>query len=118
MHRLRGHHLICLHFFTGSYDKKFQENLKRVLEEISEVEVIERVDDVCRACPYNKGFCSYSPLAEEEVRRLDEFALKILRLNVRSRIKWSELKAKIPELIEDWKSFACKKCDWRGDCGV
>lgn len=118
MHRLRAHHLICLHFFKGSFDKKFQENLKEILKGISEVEVIDRIDDVCKACPYNKGFCNYSQTAEDEVKRLDEFALKILRLEIGSKVKWDELKVKIPELIGLWKDFACNNCYWRGDCDV
>jgi hypothetical protein len=118
MHRLRGHHLICLHFFRGSYDGGFRENLKRLLEEVSEVKVVDGVDDACMACPYNKGFCNYTTNAEEEVRELDEFALKILGLGVGSRVKWEELEKRVPGIIKEWREFACRNCDWRGGCNV
>lgn len=119
MHKLRGHHLICLHFFEGhGFDYEFRENLRRILENISEVEVIDGPDDVCKACPYNVGFCNYSQEAEKEVRELDRFALKKLNFEIGTRVKWSKLKPKISEVIEEWRDFACKSCDWRGVCDV
>ncbi|TDA26879.1 MAG: DUF1284 domain-containing protein [Archaeoglobi archaeon] len=119
MHRLRGHHLICLHFFKGyDYDEKFRDNLTRILSSISVVEVVDDIDDVCKACPYNKGFCNYSSGSEKEVRTLDEFALKKLGLKVGKRIKWDDLRNKIKEIIEEWKDFACKNCEWQGACNV
>ncbi len=118
MVKLRGHHLICLHFFKGKgYSKDFVENMFRVMEEAekSEVEIVDGIDDVCAACPYNSdGFCTYSENADEEVRRLDEFALKLL--NVRNRVKWEHLKCRIPEIIQLWKEKACKDCDWNNTC--
>ncbi|MCX7999233.1 MAG: DUF1284 domain-containing protein [Leptospiraceae bacterium] len=119
MHKLRSHHLICLHFFKGhGFDYEFQKNLSIVLKSISEVEVVDGVDDVCKACPYNVGFCNYSPEAEKEVKELDIFALQKLNLKVGSRVNWKELESKIDELIDDWKDLACKSCDWRGICDV
>ncbi|MEM2726931.1 MAG: DUF1284 domain-containing protein [Archaeoglobaceae archaeon] len=119
MNKLRGHHLICLHFFTGhGFDDKFRENLARILNNISEVEVVDSADDVCKACPYNAGFCNYSPTAEKEVGELDRFALKKLNLDVGTRIKWDRLKQEINQVIEEWKDFACKNCEWRGVCDV
>jgi len=117
MHRLRGHHLICLHFFRRG-EENFRENLSRILSSISEVEVVKGVDDVCKACRYNEGFCNYSSKAEEEVSELDRFALHKLGVEVGSKVKWEELKAKVSKIIEEWKDFACRNCDWRGDCDV
>lgn len=117
MHKLRGHHLICLHFFRGhGYDRGFVENLKRILATVCVVEIVSGVDDVCEACPHNVGFCGYSENSEKEVRELDEFALNLLKLKVGEKVEWSELKIKIPEVIERWKEFACKDCDWRSVC--
>lgn len=117
MHKLRGHHLICLHFFKGyGYDEKFTENLRDVISKIKVVEVVEGIDDICKACPYNVGFCNYKESSEKEVKELDAFALDLLGLNIGEKVSWSYLKEKIPKTIEKWKFFACKNCDWRRVC--
>lgn len=119
MHKLRGHHLICLQFFKGQgYDRRFVDNLQNVLTTIDVVEVVDGIDDICIACPYNAGFCNYSENSEKEVRELDMFALKLLGLETGARIKWRDLKAEVPKILEKWKKFACKDCEWRGICDV
>uniref|UniRef100_A0A7J2TIP2 DUF1284 domain-containing protein n=1 Tax=Archaeoglobus fulgidus TaxID=2234 RepID=A0A7J2TIP2_ARCFL len=119
MHKLRGHHLICLHFFKGmGYDDRFVENIKRILESIDEVEIVDGIDDVCKFCPHNAGFCNYSPDSEKEVRELDRFALELLGFNVGDSVKWKDIKSRIPKLIEEWRIFACKECEWRNVCDL
>lgn len=54
MVKLRGHHLICLHFFKGEgYSKAFVENLREVVKraENRTLEIVTGGDDVCAACP-------------------------------------------------------------------
>uniref|UniRef100_A0A7C3MAJ9 DUF1284 domain-containing protein n=1 Tax=Archaeoglobus fulgidus TaxID=2234 RepID=A0A7C3MAJ9_ARCFL len=115
--KLRGHHLICLHFFMGKgYDEVFVENTKRILENTGEVEVVDGIDDVCKSCPHNAGFCNYKPDSEKEVRRIDSFSLKLLNLKVGDTVKWDDLRVKIPLVIREWQKFACKDCDWRDIC--
>ena len=86
---LRGHHLICLHFFRGEgYNKDFVENLRRIIEKAESefVRVVNGADDVCKKCPYNvNGICNYSETSEEEVRELDELALNLLSIKDRMR---------------------------------
>ncbi|MDI9610314.1 MAG: DUF1284 domain-containing protein [Archaeoglobaceae archaeon] len=119
MHKLRGHHLICLHFFKAhGLDNEFQEALRRILSSISEVEVVEGIDEICEVCDYNTGVCGYSENSEEKIGELDRFALQKLGLKTGTMIKWIELKPKIYEMIEEWKDFACKNCEWRGACDV
>ncbi len=116
MVKLRGHHLICLQFFRGAgYDENFVENLQRVIElaKREEITVVDGVDDVCEACPHNRGYCAYSENSEREVREMDEFAKKLLGVSERAR--WSEIAAKVPEIFEEWKVF-CENCDWRDHC--
>ncbi|MCS7119454.1 MAG: DUF1284 domain-containing protein [Archaeoglobaceae archaeon] len=117
MLKLRGHHLICLNFFRGhGYDKKFVENLQNILKNIEELEVVEGLDDVCRACPHNAGFCNYSRDSEKEVKALDDFALELLKVKIGMRLKWNDLRMKITGVMEKWRKIACMKCDWKGVC--
>ncbi|GAB6182991.1 hypothetical protein JCM13991_07320 [Thermodesulfovibrio hydrogeniphilus] len=68
MIRLRGHHLICLHFFSGeSYETDFIANLMDVLKrcEGEEIEVVEVADDICLKCSYlQNSQCFYTKDAE------------------------------------------------------
>jgi len=81
---LRGHHLICLYFFSGKgYDAPFIENLRDVLKraEDEEIEIISTADNICTKCPYLKDYkCIYDNNAYEEIREMDETALKLLNL--------------------------------------
>ena len=63
--KLRGHHLVCLHFFRGEgYSAEYVENLTRILERVeagAEIGVSAEADDVCGVCPSLKGGkCSYA----------------------------------------------------------
>lgn len=117
MRKLRGHHLICLHFFKGyGYDEKFVENVRRILKEVGEVEVVDGLDDVCEACPHNVGFCNFSENSEEEVRGLDALALRLLDLKLGTIVNWEDLRIRVPKIMDEWRNLACKECDWRGVC--
>lgn len=119
MVKLRGHHLICLHFFRGEgYSEEFVLNLEKVLKEAEkEVVVVSGADDVCVACPYlEDGICRYSEDSEENITELDRLAIKLLNLQHGSRLKWSDLKEKIGEVLPEWRKYACSDCDWRKVC--
>lgn len=115
--RLRGHHLICLNFFKGEgYNKEFVENIERILKE-KEIKVVSGADDVCSKCPYLRdGVCNYKENAEEEIRELDELACKLLEIPPDSITSWDEIRIKLPNIMKDWKEFACKNCDWIKVC--
>ena len=119
MVRLRGHHLICLHFFKGEgYSKEFVENLSKVLKTIERkgVDLVEGGDDVCAACPsYQNGRCMHEPGMNEKVKRLDILATRLLDIEDR-RLDWSHIKSRIPFIIEEWKKNACANCEWIGVC--
>ena len=88
---LRGHHLICLHFFSGEgYDAQFIENLRDVLKraEDEDIEITSDADNICAKCAYLKAHkCMYDEKADEEIREMDEAALKLLNLTVGQRIR-------------------------------
>jgi hypothetical protein len=121
--RLRGHHLICLHFFKGEgYDAQFLANLKKLLGRVKageEVEVCSGADDVCKRCPYLRdGRCLYDIGAEDEMKGMDGRALRLLRLDVHDKVKWQDIREKIPEILREWSKEYCKDCEWRKVCRV
>jgi hypothetical protein len=119
--RLRGHHLICLHFFSGEgYNSEFVENLRKILgkaESGEEIEICSGADDICRKCPYLKGErCFYDEDVDGEIREMDRRAIKLLRLSAHRRVKWLKIKDEIPDVIHEWSKDYCKTCSWRNAC--
>jgi hypothetical protein len=117
---LRGHHLICLHFFDGEgYDIAFIKNLqdKLRLAEVEDVEIASGEDDVCVVCLHLKeGRCMQSDNADEEIRKMDAKALELLGLSISDRVNWKVLQGKVPAIFPQWYSLYCVDCDWRGVC--
>jgi len=119
--KLRGHHLICLHFFTGEgYNFEFVANLRMVLGRAKsgeEIEICTGADDICRKCPHLKGErCFYDKNSDNEIRKMDRRAIKLLRLSAHGKIKWLEITSKIPEIIGEWADKYCETCGWRKAC--
>ncbi len=119
MTRLRGHHLICLHFYRGEgYNKAFVENLSQVLKDAEEsgITLVQGCDDVCRACQSQKeGVCTNQPGGEAKIQSLDMLANKLLNIETPILI-WSEIKRQIPVIIDEWKIEACQNCEWKVVC--
>jgi len=115
---LRGHHLICLHFFRGrGYDENFTKNLSNLLNNIrnKEITITNSADDVCKKCPYLKGKeCKYDYNSEKEIREMDKKAIKLLNIKEKT-IKWKRIREKLPKVFNEWLAY-CKTCDWKGDC--
>jgi hypothetical protein len=118
--KLRGHHLICLHFYDGEgYDEPFIENLEAVLEEIERagVRVAEGADDVCSPCPNRtENRCTYSRTADREIREMDTRALALLGLEAGGRKKWQTLQEKVVAIFPAWYKTYCFACSWRPVC--
>lgn len=117
---LRGHHLICLHFFNGEgYDEAFIKNLRHTLSRAEEemVTVSSGADNVCASCLHLKqNKCQSEENAEESIKEMDAKALALFRLSCNDQIKWDTLKNKIPEIFSEWFSLYCAECNWRGAC--
>jgi hypothetical protein len=121
--KLRGHHLVCLHFFSGEgYNFEFVANLRKILEAAwsgKEIEVCSGADDICRKCPHLKGeLCYFDKNSENEIRKMDRRAIKLLRLSAHGRVRWSKIRDKIPEIIKEWTDTYCKACGWRKACEI
>jgi hypothetical protein len=119
--KLRGHHLVCLHFFRGEgYNPEFIENLRQILRKVeggNEIEICKEADEVCKKCPYLKEEkCFYSRNAEAGIREMDRRAVKLLRVTIGERINWVDIGEKIPEILGEWAREYCKDCDWREVC--
>jgi hypothetical protein len=119
--KLRGHHLICLHFFSGEgYNSAFIENLRNVLKRAEvrgKVELCSGPDDICRKCPYLRNQkCIYNINAENEIREMDKRAITLLRLSGHRGVKWQALREKIPEILPEWVKEYCRGCNWRSSC--
>ncbi|HXX57794.1 MAG TPA: DUF1284 domain-containing protein [Thermodesulfovibrionales bacterium] len=120
MPRLRGHHLICLHFFHGTgYDEDFVVNLMRVTESLrhEKIEIVHGPDDVCRKCRHlERERCGYSEDADGEMERMDSLALRLLTASRGERIEWDVIRKRLPGLFSGWYESCCTGCDWRRAC--
>jgi hypothetical protein len=119
--RLRGHHLICLHFFRGEgYDPDFVRNLARIMEKAKAgepVEISAGPDDVCLLCPHLKGRkCAYRKDAEDEIKAMDRTALAFLRVKPGELVQWQAIEDQIPAIFGEWAAEYCSDCDWRKVC--
>jgi len=119
--KLRGHHLICLHFYTGEgYGPEFIDNLCRIRRRAKAGEWIEVAcgpDDICTLCPYLKaGKCIYNGDADMEIMEMDQAAVGLLKVITGERVHWQNLKKNIPEIFGIWSKKYCKGCDWLKAC--
>ena len=119
--KLRGHHLICLHFFRGEgYSAEFTANLREILKRAGtgeRIEVASEADNVCNICPYLKGQeCFYRKKSDPEIRGMDREALMLLELKVRDIVLWPDIREKIPAIFRRWSEEFCRVCDWRLAC--
>ena len=111
---LRGHHLVCLHFFNGEgYDaafiKSLEDTLRRAKDE--DVDISSGADDVCTACLHLKhGRCMQTENADEEICGMDAKALKLLGFSVSDRVTWKVLKDSTLRILPEWYSLYCTGC--------
>ncbi len=117
---LRGHHLICLHFYNGEgYNETFIKNLRHIMNRIDDemTTVSFGADNICTSCLHLKqGKCQSSENAEEEIREMDKKALELLELLPRDKVNWNEVKEKLPEIFSEWFSQYCSECKWKEAC--
>lgn len=120
--RLRGHHLICLHFFRGEgYTPEFVRNLRGVMARLGDGDgagvVVEGADDVCRACGYLvDGLCANEVSGEEKIRRLDALALDLLGLAPGDGFSFATLAEGLAPVLGGWRASACRGCTWESAC--
>ena len=113
--RLRPHHLLCLPNFVGEgYDGAFCANMaeqKRRLAETGRITLIDGADEVCAACPNERGwFCAF----QDKVRRYDRAVCGILGLVPTLRYDAAELEKRVREEIFEAGRLEeiCGDCEW------
>ena len=120
MPELRGHHLICLHFFHGEgYDQTFIDNLENTLNAVKSegLEIGTGRDDVCGKCPYLKDdSCQYADNADAEIREMDARALQLLDLSAGNCAAWDSIHNLIPGIFSEWYESYCTDCEWLTVC--
>ncbi|MFO0752165.1 MAG: DUF1284 domain-containing protein [Thermodesulfovibrionales bacterium] len=118
--RLRGHHLFCLHFYSGEgYTPAFVENLQQVLSAVERggAEAVIGADAVCTQCPsLEDGRCSHSEQADAEIREMDARAMELLRVRPGERLAWREIRERIPPVFPLWHKAFCIACGWKWAC--
>ncbi|MCX8027346.1 MAG: DUF1284 domain-containing protein [Thermodesulfovibrionales bacterium] len=120
--KLRGHHLICLHFYKGEgYDEGFISSLNNLMVDVNNkgVVVVDGPDDVCFKCPHLKHEkCTFSDNAEDEIIEMDRLALKLTELKTGECVRWQDIAEKLPSLIQTWHIKFCLTCFWLKKCAV
>ena len=119
--RLRGHHLICLHFFAGEgYSEHFVACLSETMRRsrVAGVVVTEGADEVCRACPELSGAECVSEQAggDAEIRRIDARAMELLGVTPGDVLAWDESGRRVPAILDAWFDEACDGCTWFDVC--
>ncbi|MBI3602925.1 MAG: DUF1284 domain-containing protein [Nitrospirae bacterium] len=119
--RLRGHVLLCLQGFRGKgYSQDFVDNLAGIHRDLAEypdrrVEVVERPDDVCGACPNLalSGCTLNGKGSEASIQAQDRQVLDLLRLRAGESVQWGEVLDRIgTSLTGDSLADICGPCRW------
>jgi hypothetical protein len=118
---LRGHTLLCLQGFRGEgYNRDFIDNLADVQRSLSTdpeqpVEVTDRADVVCGACPHQgPAGCSLNGVGSEEaIRAQDHDVLGRLGLAPGDRLAWKTILERIAGTISgEALDGICGGCRW------
>ena len=136
---LRGHHLLCLQGYQGyGYDKKFEANTSKILDELNNAKSQENViltessDDLCEFCPNLKESicCGNINLSDERttdieiiennenIIKKDSFVLKKANLKKNRKYSFSRLIATINETFPKTNDVkeVCGNCEWIDKC--
>lgn len=112
--RLRPHHVLCTVGFQGrGYSAEFVQNytaLKATLTPDTSVRVVMQTDNICDACPHQRGdLCT----KEAKIQRLDMRHTKALGLEKDAVYTWGVLLNRARQHIQpDDLDTLCKGCAW------
>lgn len=119
MIKLRAHHGMCLFFFQGKgYSDDFIKNMaekKEILSANPLVRLVDKADDICRACPNNyMGICG----SYEKVNMYDAAVLELCGLDAGHELPFLEFQELVREkILEPQKRpQICGGCEWNDLC--
>ncbi len=116
---IRPHHILCIQNYIGyGYNEEFTAHMDRIAESlVRSVEVVmhEGCDDICTACPHNKGGRCTSL---DKVDRMDREVLAVCDLKYGDRLNWNEAASLAKEKIFETEEFSriCGNCQWYDTC--
>lgn len=118
--RLRGHHVVCLHFYQGEgYSEEFVANLWRVMARLETERFVltDDADDVCTSCPsLQEGVCMSESGGEAGIRRIDALALELLGLEVGAELEFAAIRERLVGVLGQWRASACAGCGFESLC--
>ena len=114
--KLRPHHLLCTHGYSGKgYSKEFVENMDEVVkrlrtEEATEVTIVFSTDDLCAQCPNRKGtdLCS----TQEKVKDFDRKTAEYFGIEEKTYIYQELIQEIDDQMTAERMDDICKGCKW------
>lgn len=121
MIRLRGHHLVCLHYYHGGgLTEAYAANLIQKVEQAKHGEAIMIVggaDDICALCPYlQQSLCQGKMAEEEKILKLDRQALALINCRVGDEVLWTGIQREVEAAPLFWFESFCCGCTWAKYC--
>ena len=116
--QFRPHHFMCTLAFQGKgYSIPFVKNYQNIVKTLdadpnTSIEVISKLDAICKACPNQteKQSCTKQAFIE----KLDAAHAKTLDLKENQILTWNEAKEKIKKnMTLERFHVACEGCQWK-----
>ncbi|MFA5658857.1 MAG: DUF1284 domain-containing protein [Oscillospiraceae bacterium] len=118
--RLRPHHVLCIHGFSGKgYSKQFIENLKNAIGKITYdpdnlIRLLPEEDLICAACPNNSSGCT----SANKSKLYDKRMLEACSLKAGAVLSWREASKEAERNIFRAEKLIqiCGDCQWFSIC--
>lgn len=119
MIKLRPHHGLCIRHFEGKgYSEEFVKNMTLLIASLTdetEVSLVIKKDDICKACPnWNNHQCD----SQERVVRFDHQVLQYIGCRDGEMMTYGDFQALIEKHIinQDRFDLVCGDCEWGTIC--
>jgi len=125
MIKIRAHHLVCIpRFYSGGYDKKFADNMKKICLQIrkdpdTEVKIIAgKPDCLCDKCPYlHNSKCIQSKKIGKWVIIQDKKIIKYLKIRPNKVYRARDIfNLSINKINNNNINKICKDCIFLKNC--
>lgn len=122
---MRPHHAFCiLNYRQSGYSEEFVENMTAIVENLradTKIEIVSTSDVVCKACPNRTEPTPGDDVCcrcAEKVKRYDSAAMRLLKVEPGTVLKWGTLSEKAQCIMADALLFktVCGDCEWHEIC--